>query len=348
MIDVNKAAFLNLIEECSKYIDIQILEGKRFIKSDEEEKEWIKNAKISEQLVLTPDIRLVQITYEENIYVIIVGATFRDLSSIDDLVIEEIDNNAGILTLLLAERYLKIYKRANHLEFYDNILFQDKDKDYKGHDFEELLNYLEPIKVFKLTRNSVIKSNILSRTACYFFSVNKEELILDFQPDVTHLIMELSLLGSESISYKLIINCLFSTTYRHAFLELYRLIERLFPINYLKEFHAKSNTKLDFLDFASELENVTNWRPKESDAVEKLFDNSKLNTRKYFEDFQNSSDKFKGEKIATFFYRLRNSIVHFRANHEEIQLNSIEWNMLLLATLYLIDDHYSINHNILH
>ncbi len=241
----------------------------------------------------------------------------------------------------------KIHKRSNHLEFYDKILFQHKDPAYKGHDYEELLPFVDPCIILKLTDNFLIKHNILSRIACYIFSLNSSELILDFDSDVTEFISELSLVGSDSIFYKLILNCLFSTSYNHAFLELYRLVERLFPITYLQEFHTKSNSQLSFLEFTSELEKVTSWRPKEEEAVEKIFDSSKQLTTQYFQDFHDTSPEFKDQNHFNFFYQLRNSIVHFRASHSEISLEPKQWNLLFLATLVLIDEHYSIYNNIL-
>jgi hypothetical protein len=206
---------------------------------------------------------------------------------------------------------------------------------------------LENIHLFEVPEYSIVKSNWTSRIACYIYSNNSSQLILDFDKNVTEFISELSLIGSDNISYKIVLGCLFSNTYKHAFLELYRLVERLFPISYLMDFYNIAATKLNFLDFVSHLENITKWRPREDEAIEKIFSNSKPNTRHYFQTFHNSLSSIKDQNDYTFFYDLRNSIVHFRANHMELELTRCQWNLLLTATLFLVDEQYSVYTDIL-
>ncbi|OCA75440.1 hypothetical protein [Chryseobacterium arthrosphaerae] len=345
MINVNINAFSNLIDDYLKYNDGSVKSGKRYIKSRDFEKDWIKEAQIRDILIITSDIRLIEIEFCSEFYIAIVGANITD-NQIPEI-LETFDINSGITTLLVSEKYLKLSKRANQLEFYDNILFQHLDPSYNGHDFEDILQFLEPVQIFKLSKFSILKTNSVDRIACYIFSKSTNELILEFNQDVLDLISELSLMGSDSINYRLIINCIFSTTYKHSFLELYRLIERIFPVSYLKELHLKSRTTLDFLDFVSEFETSLKWKPKEDMAIDRIFEESKVTTLQYFQNFKTSLPDDQNHNHATFFYKLRNSIVHFRANHEEIFLTSEQWNLLLLATLYLIDEHYSLYNNIL-
>lgn len=346
MIEVNKMAFANLIEQFVKKESLAVENAIRYFKTNEEEREWIKIANKIDILFITPNVRIVQLEFGGTNYFAIIGASL-DSTVFDDSVIEEIDLNAGIITLLISLGYINLDKKANYLEFYDNILFQHNDKSYKGHDYNDFIPFLEQVYLFKTPEYSIVKTNMISRIACYIFSKNSSQLVLDFDNDVTDIISELSLVGSDNISYKILLSCLFSTTYKHAFLELYRLIERLFPINYLKEFHTISETKLSFLKFSAELENITSWRPKEDDAIEKIFENTKPSVRKYFEDFHNSSNELRALKDSKYFYTLRNSIVHFRANHLDLELNRGQWNLFLIATLFLLDEQYSIHNEIL-
>jgi hypothetical protein len=342
MIEVNKLAFSNLINQLTATTTLQVADGKRFIETKGIEKDWLKSAEIKDTLLITPDIRLILILFQEESYIAVIGGII-DNSNLDSVIIQEVDTNAGIITLLLSDAHLKLKKRASYLEFYDKILFQHLDQEYIGNDYSEILEYLEPIQLYHLPENSIIRTHILNRTASYVFSKNPNELVLDFSEDVADLISDLSIMGSDNISYKSILNCLFSNTYRHAFLELYRLVERLFPISYLKEFHQRSYSTLSFLDFVAELENVTSWRPKEDEAVYKIFNETKQSTIVHFDNFIKSSAELTGRDIPKLFYGLRNSIVHFRANHSEYDLNSEQWNLLLMATIYLLDEQYSIN-----
>lgn len=346
MIEVNKAAFSNLTEQLIQMKPLVVETAKRYIATNDNEKLWIKNAEILDILHVTPNVRLVEIELEDVKYFAVIGATL-DSSSFDNSVMEEIELNAGFLTLLVSLGSLKLDKKANHLEFYNDILFQHKDINYKGHDFNDLLPFLEQVHLFSAPQYSAIRQNKISRMACYVFAKNSTQLVLDFDENVTDIISELAIVGSENISYKIMLGCLFSTTYKHAFLELYRIIERLFPINYLKEFHSISGTNLTFLKFTSELEKITSWKPKEDEAIEKIFESTKPTTKKYFEDFHNSSAELQSLKDSKFFYNLRNSIVHFRANHLDLHLTTKQWNLLLTATLFLLDEQYSLHDEIL-
>lgn len=346
MIDVNKRAFSLLIEQFLQLNKKDVEEGKRYIFTEDKDKEWIKLAKIYEFVYITPNLRIIQIQFEGKLYFAAIGSQL-DTTSLDVSVIKELELNAGVISLLLSEGLIKLDKKSNNLEFYDNILFQHQEKGYKGHKYTDLIVYLEDIHLFEIPEYSIVNSDWTSRIACYIYSKNPSQLILDFDNNVTELISELSLIGSDNISYKILLSCLFSNTYKHAFLELYRLIERLFPISYLREFHNATKSRLKFLDFVTELENITKWRPREDEAIEKIFINSKATTRSYFKAFHDSSTSLQSQKDSTFFYSLRNSIVHFRANHLELELSNRQWNLLLNATLFLIDDQYTANNETL-
>lgn len=346
MIEVNKKAFILLIEQFHQRNDLDVEDAKRYFSTNYEEKEWIKTAKITDKVFVTPNLRVIQVLYKSKIYFAAIGANL-DTNSIDNTVIVEIEANAGIISLLVSEGLLRLDNKSDYLDFYNSILFQHQDIGYIGHSYKDLLQFLEEIYIFEVPEFSVVKSDWISRIACYIYSNNSTQLILDFNQNVTVLISELSLVGSDSINYKIMLSCLFSNSYKHAFLELYRLVERLFSISYLKEFHSVTKTRMKFLDFVTQLENITNWRPRENEAIEKIFSSSKQATRNYFQNFQATFNSQPSQNDFTLFYNLRNSIVHFRANHLEHELNTNQWNLLLYATLFLIDEHYSVNDDIL-
>ena len=226
-------------------------------------------------------------------------------------------------------------------------MFQHKDPSYVGHDFEELLEYLQPLQLFQIPVNSFFDSSDSIRILSYMFVNNPQLLMLNFSKGSLDTMLEIILTSSKNISFGLILNCILSVSFKHSFLELYRLIERIFPVNYIQDFHGKSGTTMKFLDFSALLESSTGWKPKEYEAVERIFDNTKLKTKKFFEDFLDSSAELRVQKDHVCFYRLRNSIVHFRANHEEYNLDENQWNLLLIATLYILDEQYSMYQKIL-
>lgn len=342
MIQVNTRAFQNLNNQLNEEANLSVTLGKTYFKTSLQEQSWLKETELIDTLQILPNLKAVFLLFDGNKFLCCIGTKFTS-SGFDESVLDDFDLNAGIITLLIAEEILKINRNANFLEFYNDIMFQHKDIAYKGHDYQELMPFLEPIQLYILPQNSVLINENINRVFVYIFSNNPKSLILQFETNVTNTVSDLALIGSNKISYSLLISSLLSTNYKHAFLELYRLVERLFPINYLKEFHLVVNTKLSFLQFAAELENITSWRPKEDEALNKIFLSTKGSTLRYFRDFLNSSVALSTQNDSTCFYKLRNSIVHFRASHQEFDLNDHQWNLILLATLYLVDEHYTIN-----
>ena len=226
-------------------------------------------------------------------------------------------------------------------------MFQHLDQDYDGHDFNDLVRYLQPINFFQLSINSVLIQQDLKRILCYIYSKNPNRLINKFEENVLSTYSELSLIGSNNISFGLVLSSLLSNSFKHTFLELYRLVERIFPVSYLKDFHEVSKSELSFPEFSSNLENITSWRPKEDEALNKIFESTKNSTKFYFNEFFSSSSELQGIQQYKFFYKLRNSIVHFRTTHDNIELTDSQWNKLIHATIYLLDEHYSKYHKIL-
>lgn len=346
MTAVNQSAFGALIQQFHRLGDLAVPEGIRYISTNDHEKDWLRMASFQERMDITPNLRMVSLDFDGGKYMLVIGAEM-DCRDIDISIIREIDINAGILTLLIAERDVRLSKSISAIEFYDAILFQHIEVGYSGHDYNDLLSYVEPISIFAIPEYSVLKGNYLSRGACYLLTKHPSLLILNFDPIVLDLTSDLSLLGSDHISYRILLDYLFSTSYKHAFLEIYRLIERLFPISYIKELYAETGTGLSFINFVAMLEAKITWKPKEDDALERIFSSSREVTRQYFRDFLATSPDLLARSDHKYFYSLRNSIVHFRASHEDYELTNEQWNLLILATLYLLDEHYSLHNNIL-
>mgnify|MGYP003575158477 CR=1 FL=1 len=345
MIQANVDAFDNLKDQLLNFSGITSQTGRRYIATDSSEKEWLTETEILDDLDILPNVKGIVLQFRNLKFICLIG--FKIVNhTCEPSVLEEYSFNAGLMTLFIAEKHLKINSTINFLEFSDNIMSQHLDKDYKGHNYEDFTNYLEPVQLFLINENLLIRDENTHRIITYLYANSSENLILKFKSPVLEIISEISLVGSKSISYGLILSSLLSTNYKHSFLELYRLVERLFPLNYLKVFYEKSMTQLSFLDFCTELENTTSWRPREDEAIQKIFSSFKLSTTDAFNNFfisVNSED----QTSYKYFYKLRNSIVHFRANHEEFDLEENQWNLLILATLTLIDEQYSFYDDIL-
>jgi hypothetical protein len=346
MRNANSTAFEFLINQLTFNSNLNVKKGIRYIETNDLEKEWLKELKIGSIFQPLPDVKGINISFKDENYLAIINVNTTN-SNLDAEVISEESINAGILTVLISEKLIDLDSKTELLDFYNEIMFQHIDKDYKGHDFNDLVRYLKPINFYHIPENSVLNKQGLKRSLCYLYSKNPDRLINKFNTEILATYSELSLMGSNNISFALVLSSLLSTSFKHTFLELYRLVERIFPISYLKDFHEVTKSELSFMEFSSKLENITSWRPKEDEALTKIFDLTNDSTKLYFEAFFNTSQELQGQEQPKFFYKLRNSIVHFRTAHNNIELNDNQWNMLINATLYLLDEHYSRNHRFL-
>jgi hypothetical protein len=338
MIEENKKAFASFAQDLSED-EIVIEDGKRYFNTNGLEKRWLRESQVEETVLLSPVTKCVKIVFDENTYVLLVGFDLNE-DVVDDEVMQKEDLNAGLFTLVASDEIISISRSSNKLAFYDEIMVQHKDPDYKGHDYTELLPYMDSLDVYLLPVNSILWDANLERITCYILSLDNSNLTIEYSDSLLELYSDISLVGGNSISYSLMLNSLLSTNYKHSFLELYRIIERLFPLKYLIDFHEKSKSNLSFMEFSSTLEDVTNWRPKEDEALTKLFVEANEETiSNYFVlpnvEIFNEGNESKG------FYKLRNSIVHYRANHQEYSVSNDDWEKIIKGSLFLIDEYYS-------
>ncbi len=121
----------------------------------------------------------------------------------------------------------------------------------------------------------------------------------------------------------IIYRSMFSRSWNYSFLELYRCIEFLYPIPYLKRFSDRLGDSTLFTKMYIEAENQLDWKPKEMNTLEKLIreygesNTEILEFKKCFEKVEKvefAKDSKNSNIVASRIYKLRNSIAHFRLN----------------------------------
>jgi hypothetical protein len=98
---------------------------------------------------------------------------------------------------------------------------------------------------------------------------------------------------------------------------------------------------MSLLEFAAKIENVTGWRPKEEDAIDRLCVLLPPAAEALFENVKTGLGGGVDQKIARWLYELRNSVVHFRPAIKQLHLNDAQWDEIFRATLLLIDKIYA-------
>ncbi len=229
--EANGKAFSNLIDQFIEISDITISSGIRFIKTDTDSKEWLKGVVFQDLYNILPNARAITLKLNSEEYIAVVGLSINNYDINTDI-LESIDINSGLITFLLSENYIKLSSSIDYLAFYNEILFLSRavEPEYSGHDLEDIISYLEPIQLYRIPSTSILYKNQTARVLCYIFSRDRKQLILNFSDELLDFISELTMVGSNAISFNLILNSLLSTNFKHSFLEVYRLVERLYPI----------------------------------------------------------------------------------------------------------------------
>lgn len=308
--------------------------GPSFISTTQIEKKWLKHIEIFTSNRVTHGLSTFSLNLQGEAYFLVVGST-TEQSSTDPDALQPVDMNAGLLTILLSENLVDLRTGQDGLEVYDNLMFQHLDGNYAGHDLNDFLPFLEPMALYSIPETSILSQAKLERLTCYYIAFAKHLKILPFSPIVTSFYQLIAAEGSSKIAFDLLSESLVATSFKHSFLDLYRLIERLYPIYYIRDFHSASNSSLPFLQFAALLEQTTGWRPKEESAIEKVFENCPEGLTSHFSEMLESE-----EKVWKYLYKLRNSIVHFRASHYSLTLETGQWNLVIQGMLNVIKYQY--------
>lgn len=337
MIKANSDAFNFIIEQLNNRYAIRNEEAKRYLSTNAREKDILKKTKILRTIKLLPSLSFIDTTYLNKRYLVILGIDLTYLD-IDYDHYDRIPNNSGIFTILLSDKLLPLAQNIDGKSFENQIMYQHLDEKYSGHDFQDLENFFQPISILKIREESLLYDRNLFQIALNIISKNNSITVLNFENDALQKYIDISLTKGLKFPYELILNSLLTSKFKFCFLELYRVVERLFPISYLQEFHISSKSQLNFPEFVQELETITSWRPKEDEALKRILDNMGGGKNKILEDL--TKDKGFGENLHNYIYKLRNSIVHFRMLHEEIEHNESEWNDLIFGILILIEDQY--------
>lgn len=201
---------------------------------------------------------------------------FKDLSD-DAFKYSEVFDEA--LFLILAkefEQYLNIKSQVS-AEYIEDVLDIISVPNYKGHAVEEFSNFYDPVYVVNIASDSILADN---DTMGLVIELSR------FVPSLLHcqdmkfinLINRLS--KSKYIDKSMLYESLTSFYSKHAFLDIYRCLEKLFYFswmyllsqnlsqNFLKDY---SNLNLNLDELKNICEKNLSWQSKEDQSIIKLF-----------------------------------------------------------------------------
>jgi hypothetical protein len=143
--------------------------------------------------------------------------------------------------------------------------------------------------------------------------------------------------GSEHVPFENVLQGMLSISWGGFFLELYRAIEQLYAVPRLAALVEAWPTSLPYRRLADLLESHLAWRPKEDDALAKIIaecDGIIVGPlRESFSGHREADQEITAEKVAADIYKIRNSLVHFRAALGTVQRTNEEWDNMISAML---------------
>ena len=295
---------------------------------------------------------------------------FKDLSD-DAFKYSEVFDEA--LFLILAkefEQYLNIKSQVS-AEYIEDVLDIISVPNYKGHAVEEFSNFYDPVYVVNIASDSILADN---DTMGLVIELSRFVPSLLHCQDMKFINLINGLSKSKYIDKSMLYESLTSFYSKHAFLDIYRCLEKLFYFswmyllsqnlsqNFLKDY---SNLNLNLDELKNICEKNLSWQSKEDQSIIKLFqlvlvnedgsidENSfkKIYNESIFSNLDNLVDQEeninkkrkksdrKASLLARNIYMYRNSLVHHedKEHKEKVKkLSDKEWQVLANSVAYFL------------
>ncbi len=309
-----------------------------YIKTDDYEKEWLKKLKIKkeQQLIILQNFTTAYMNFEQQDYFVVIG--WFESVEFEEIIIN-FSLNAGIVTAMLFELKLPVRQDANVYEILDEILCQNQDSQYSGHDYNDVIKYFDKIQIYKISEDSPFKKEQLEKISGFYIIKNNHNLSLKFSKETLDIFEKIFLEGSDNIPYENLLLSLNSTSWKYSFLDIYRCIEQMFSIAKLDELCKNNSISIPLIHFSNEMEKILGWKAKEEDSLANIIDNSSPEAKRLFSEVKTSLGGSEDEKIEKFVYKIRNSIVHYRPATQKIALSELDsenWDKLIRGALLVV------------
>jgi hypothetical protein len=345
MIKANEIIFKELADfvDTSK-IDVPIYKkNKRCIKTNSKEKKWLQELNIIKEQLILPNFQTASFEFDSNKYFVAFGLPNQEIS---EDVLQSVELNAGIVTALLSELKISLNQKASPYDIANEIFYESQKKIIE-YDFSVIAKFYEPFSVYLIQKNSpfISQDDINFLRLSGFYTLKTSQLVaLNFSPETREQFEKIFFEGSTNIPYENLLLSLVSVSWKYSFLEIYRCIERLFSISFLENFHQRFRIPDSLRNFSSELESYIGWKPKENEAINKLIDDSPEGASELLREIKKFLEGTEEGKCGDLIYKIRNSIVHFRLATQSIELDDKHWDMLIRASLYIVEHWYNHYH----
>lgn len=280
---------------------------------------------------------LVGVVYLDEFYYYLVGGGGEDVCFGCEGVMEK-PVVAGGLVLVFNFLDGAIPLRGGMMDLYDEVLYKDDEVDIKEVSLGSIMNFFPSITCFGVERDSVFygkDENLSSKLGALFLSKSSRKY-LSFRDGALVKIFDFSLGPNTSFPFDLLVGAMISSNWQHAFIEIYKIFEYLYPVPALGSFgenlrKAGVDTRgVGHLEMLGAIKDSFDWRPNEEGALKKVL--SCLEEGASGEGMEVLC-KIPGNSLHGKLYKLRNGLVHYKAGEElpwrGIGLSDSDWSQLV-------------------
>lgn len=258
----------------------------------------------------------------------------------------EIDMDLGIFLALFdnLENAPLISKTISHEEV-DNILGIEYSEYEENHDYNEIIKLFAPIYIFKINEEYLyldedekkymvidleqFKYRFLGLIKCNYKLDNIKREVY-FSEDAINEYLNVFKQEIKNFPYENLYLSLCHNSPKFIFLEVYRMIEKLYPIifyyHFKKEFALQN---INLLDMQKKMNGKLKIRHREKDAIAHIFEycNQNKNIEEHLNVLLNYKEKVEDNpdiSIDKWIYKIRNTSVHLSFdNDKEVDVNKI-------------------------
>lgn len=335
MIEANKAFFSNIQSMLDEDLAKQVLDSRRYIATNSEEKVWLQSLIIKYSFRMSRDSFALLLCLDHDDYLCLVN-----IGTIDGKLsphLTEVSVNAGLITVLGAEGYLTSkVDRERQLSIYNSVMYETSNIKYHGHHWADIMNLFLPVCCYKINLDGEdfdIRENVnafyqILCQAVFEADIGNNPYTEELKNAWAKIFYEGVL---SKINYKNLLMSYIALTWDISYLYLYQCIEDKFACEAVRSLHKRLGVGISELDLNNILYEELTWQPKDIEGIEKIID--KCPNSRGVNLIQTVADK---ENLAKYIYKLRNSIVH-ETKDARIPLNDDhKWGKVIEGILYLL------------
>lgn len=307
---------------------------KRCIKTTDNDKEFLKKARIIDECVISINSFFLKIVFEENIYIISAGFSLRHI--LEDS-FTEIDLNAGLISLVLGETSVRLLDTSPCEEIVDKLLYQGRSKDEVLYvDYTQTLPYFPKIHAFSCDHSIDNGANAVNFSVL-FLLWNPKNLYLEYSKESLSSIETIVGSFDNVFPARQVLYALTSSKWEHAFLEIYRCIEFFYDDFIMHQIYAQSRCSVPYFNFTEVYKNLPIPRPREKEIIKLMFETLHVHSQAISAYHASiTHEKSTPSSAASWIYELRNCIVHSRNIDTEAAPIEIDWNIVLCCLANII------------